>query len=192
MSDRFHNEVVFAGFGGQGLLTAGKLLAQAGMAEGLQVAWVPSYGPEMRGGTASCTVVLDSVIVGSPIVPSPMNAVVMNLPSMKKFAPEIKPGGVLVINSSLIEERSDRTDILQVPINCNDIAIEVMGNSRSANMAALGAIVGATDMISYESIETALRNLFAKKPKLVEPNVEILKRGYEIGRAAREKAAQEG
>ncbi|OGR08948.1 MAG: 2-oxoacid:ferredoxin oxidoreductase subunit gamma, partial [Deltaproteobacteria bacterium RIFOXYB12_FULL_58_9] len=138
-----HSEVTIAGFGGQGIMVAGKLLALAGLEEGREVVWLPSYGPEMRGGTAYCNVVISDRPIGSPVFAAPSTALVMNLPSLDKFGPCVKKNGMLIINSSLIETSSNRDDIRICHVPCNDIALEV-GNGKAANMVALGAYVGCT------------------------------------------------
>lgn len=157
-------EVTFAGFGGQGIMTAGKLLALAGMAEGKEVAWIPSYGPEMRGGTAYCTVVIADRLIGSPIVNDPENVFVFNRPSLEKFGPRVRPGGVLLINSSLIDVRSDRQDIAQVCVPCNDIA-NALKNGRSINLVGLGAFVARTGMVGLDTQRAVLEREFGKKGK---------------------------
>ena len=124
------SEVMFAGFGGQGILLSAKILAHAGMEEGKEVAWVPSYGPEMRGGTAYCTVVISERPIGSPIIRNPLHLVAMNRPSLEKFAPMVKPKGVVLINSSLIPIKSGRSDIDELIVPANDIA-KKLGNVRS-------------------------------------------------------------
>jgi 2-oxoglutarate ferredoxin oxidoreductase subunit gamma len=173
-------EVTFAGFGGQGVMTAGKFMAQGAMNQGKEVCWVPSYGPEMRGGTAYCTVVVSDDPVGSPIVKNPESAVVMNRPSLEKFAPIIKPGGFLIINSSLIDIKSDRDDINQIFVPCNKISQDIMGTGRSANIVALGAYVGASKVIDYSAVEDVMKKKFAKKPKVLESNLIAMRKGYEI------------
>ena len=155
-------EVTFAGFGGQGIMTAGKLLALAGMAEGKEVCWIPSYGPEMRGGTAYCTVVIADRLIGSPIVNDPENVFVFNRPSLDKFGPKVRPGGLLLINSSLIDILSKRKDITQVPVACNEIA-NALKNGRSINLVGLGAFVARSGMVSLEVQRETLRKEFAKK-----------------------------
>lgn len=117
--------MTFAGFGGQGILTAGQILAYAGIEEGKQVAWIPSYGPEMRGGTAYCTVVISDSRIGSPIINTPRALVVFNRPSMEKFASRVRPGGIIIINQSLIEIVSNRSDITEILVPANDIAIKL-------------------------------------------------------------------
>ncbi len=134
-----HQEAIFAGFGGQGVLFAGQLLAYAGMSEGLHVTWIPSYGPEMRGGTANCTVILSEDEIGAPVISHPLSALVFNAPSMEKYAPLVKPGGLLLVNSSLIAARTAREDLRVVYIPASDIATE-LGNIRIANMVLLRSL----------------------------------------------------
>ena len=174
------NDVIIAGFGGQGVLLIGKMLAYAGMADGKEVSWLPSYGPEMRGGTCNCTVVISDRPVGSPVVERPRAAMVLNLPSLDKFESTVKPGGLLVINSSLINRGSSRSDLQVILVPANEIAME-LGNPRGANMVALGAFLGATHAVSLEAVDTLIRDTFAGKPKVIEVNLTALRRGYEIG-----------
>jgi 2-oxoglutarate ferredoxin oxidoreductase subunit gamma len=181
-------DVIMAGFGGQGILLIGKMLAYAGMNEGKEVSWLPSYGPEMRGGTCNCTVVISDTTVGSPVIQSPRAVVAMNLPSLEKFEPGVRPGGTLLINTSLIERRSERDDITVVEVPANQIA-NSLGNPRGANMVALGAYVGATDAVALDQVERVVRETFAAKPSLIAVNLEALHQGYEIGRASRAASA---
>jgi len=171
---------VLAGFGGQGILLIGKMLAYAGMHEGREVSWLPSYGPEMRGGTCNCTVVVSDRPVGSPVVERPRVVLAMNLPSMEKFEPALQPGGVLLYNTSLIHREASRSDVRVVKIPANEIAME-LGSVRSANVVALGALVGATGAVSLDSVREVVRGAFAEKPKLVAPNLEALRRGHVLG-----------
>jgi 2-oxoglutarate ferredoxin oxidoreductase subunit gamma len=182
------NDVIMAGFGGQGILLIGKMLAYAGMHEGKEVSWLPSYGPEMRGGTCNCTVVISDRPVGSPVIQSPRAVVAMNLPSLEKFEPDMRPGGFLVINTSLINRGATRDDVEVIEIPANTIAQE-LGNPRGANMVALGAYVGATDAVSLEEVEAVVRQTFAAKPSVIDVNLEALRKGYEIGLAHRAKEA---
>jgi 2-oxoglutarate ferredoxin oxidoreductase subunit gamma len=140
-------EVMFAGFGGQGILLIGNILAHTAMEEGFEVAWVPSYGPEMRGGTAYCLVVISDRPIGSPIVRNPMHLIAMNRPSLEKFAPVIKPDGVVVINSSLIPVSSGRDDVDELLVPANDIAKD-LGSVKVANIVALGAFVARSKIVS--------------------------------------------
>jgi len=180
--------VVMAGFGGQGLLMIGKLLAEACLHEGKEVTWLPSYGPEMRGGTANCTVVVSDRPVGSPLISRPKDAVVMNLPSLDKFAPTLRPGGVLVINSSLIAVDPARTDLDIFRIAANDIATSE-GSARAANMAVLGAYVGRTKLAGRETVLAAIREGFASKSKFVDINCRTFLRGYELAAGSEGAAA---
>jgi 2-oxoglutarate ferredoxin oxidoreductase subunit gamma len=176
------NDVIMAGFGGQGILLIGKMLAYAGMREGKEVSWLPSYGPEMRGGTANCTVVISDRPVGSPVIQSPRAVVAMNLPSLDKFEPDVRTGGLLLINTSLIERKSTRTDVNIIEVPANQIANE-LGNRRGANMVALGAYLGATDAVSVDGIVEVIRETFAAKPGVVDININALHRGHDIGAA---------
>ncbi|MHC4943862.1 MAG: 2-oxoacid:acceptor oxidoreductase family protein [Planctomycetota bacterium] len=177
-------EVIMAGFGGQGLMSIGKLLALAGLEEGKEVTWLPSYGPEMRGGTANCTVVVSDRPIGSPLIPSPTGAIVMNRPSHEKFAPALKKGGILVVNSSLIPDRSKRKDITSFRIQANEIALE-LGSGRSANLVVLGAYLGLDEIVSSNSIINAIKKAFARKKKFIDVNCKCFLRGYELAKAGK-------
>lgn len=173
-------EVIISGFGGQGTLFAGQLLTYAAMDSGHHVTWIPSYGPEMRGGKARCTVVISDEQIGSPLARRPSAAIVLNIPSMEAFEPLIKPGGVLVVNSSLVPQKSERTDIRALHIPASDIATE-LGNIRLANVVCLGALVQATGMVSLEAVAQALGDhLPARHRKLLEPNKQALRKGAEL------------
>lgn len=176
-------EVVIAGFGGQGVMIAGQILAHSAMEDGYNVVWLPSYGPEMRGGTANCSVVVSSAPVASPVVPNPGAAVVMNNPSLEKFGPDVRPGGNVIINSSLINIELDRDDVTQIKIPANDIAIE-LGSGKAANMVVLGAYVGATGAVSLDSLKSFVRKKFANKPQFVDMNVQAIQEGFDRARAA--------
>ncbi len=152
------HEMIFAGFGGQGVMLMGQILAYAGMLEDKHVSWLPSYGPEMRGGTANCTVVVAEQHVGSPVVTRPNLVVAMNLPSLDKFEVSIKPGGLLIYNSSLISRQPGRNDIEVLAVPANEIANE-LGNDRVSNMVVLGALLGKRPMVKMESIHAALRHI---------------------------------
>lgn len=173
-------EVIISGFGGQGTLFAGQLLTYAAMDSGHHVTWIPSYGPEMRGGKARCTVVISDEEIGSPLARRPSAAIVLNIPSMEAFEPLIKPGGVLVVNSSLVPQKSERTDIRALHIPASDIATE-LGNIRLANVVCLGALVQATGMVTLEAVAQALGDhLPARHRKLLEPNKQALRKGAEL------------
>ncbi len=178
-----HEETIFSGFGGQGALFAGQLLAYSGIAEDLHVTWIPSYGPEMRGGTANCTVIVSEEEIGAPIISNPTAAVVLNIPSMDKYEPLVKPGGLLVVNASLVEKKSARDDIRVLYIPASDIATE-LGNPRMANVVLLGALVAATGLLSLETIGAQLAaHLSERQRKWLEPNLEALRKGAELAQA---------
>jgi len=172
-------EVVMAGFGGQGLMLIGKLLAEASMDEGKEVSWLPSYGPEMRGGTANCTVVVSDKLVASPVINTPQSLVAMNRPSLEKFGPQVKPGGLVIINSSLIDVGTGRDDLKEYRIACNDEA-QKLGSDKAANMIALGAYIALTGVCTLDSVDRWMTHQFAGKDKVIEINREALKRGFEI------------
>ncbi len=172
------HDVVIAGFGGQGVMLMGRILAYAGMRQGLDVSWFPSYGPEMRGGTANCTVVLSDRPVGSPVVEFPRSLLAMNLPSLDKFEPKVKAGGLVLVNSSLIPRPVRRDDVRVVLVPANDLANEV-GNPRGANMVALGAYVAVAGIPSWEGVEEIVRVTFAHHAGLAEKNLMAFKRGAE-------------
>jgi len=172
-------EVIFAGFGGQGLMVSGQLLAYACMKDGKAVTWLPSYGPEMRGGTANCTVVVSDEQVGSPIIVNPESAVVMNRPSLEKFAPSIKKNGLLIVNSSLIDITGNRSDLNEFRIKANDIAISY-DSPKSANMVVLGAFINKTKLIKPDLMTELIKEFFASKPKFIDANVKCFLRGYEL------------
>jgi len=169
-----------SGFGGQGVISAGILLAYSGMLEDKEVSFFPSYGAEMRGGTANCSIVIASEEVTTPIVSEPDTVIVLNEPSLAKFEPLVKPGGLLIINSSLINSKASRKDIRVLYVPCNEIAGE-LGNAKIMNMVALGAFAANTGAISVEAITKALPKVYKKlKPEVIELNVKALKRGAEI------------
>lgn len=170
------SEVMFAGFGGQGILASAKILAHAAMEAGYEVSWVPSYGPEMRGGTAYCTVVISERPIGSPIIRNPLHLVAMNRPSLEKFAAVVKPKGIILINSSLISIKSGREDVDELVIPVTEIAKE-LGEVRAANIVALGAFVGRSGIVNFEQIRAAVKEEFAKKEKFIPLNIKALERG---------------
>jgi 2-oxoglutarate ferredoxin oxidoreductase subunit gamma len=175
-----NEEIIFSGFGGQGALFAGQLLAYAALDSGLHVTWIPSYGPEMRGGTAHCTVVLSDEPIGSPLVRRPRSVVALNLPSFEKYEPLIKPGGLMVYNESLVPAKPNRSDVRYIAVPANDIADE-LGNVRMANVVLLGAYFAATTTMRLETVETALDlHLGQRQRKYLEANKQALRRGAEV------------
>ena len=172
-----HEEIIVSGFGGQGALFAGQLLTYTGMDEGLHVTWIPSYGPEMRGGTAHCIVILSDDNIGSPIIRQPTICIVMNPPSMEKYEPLIKPGGLLVANSTLVRTRAERTDIEAVYVPANELAAE-LGNVKMANVVLLGAMLGTREILPIASVKRTLDEHIPERRKhIIEPNKRALDRG---------------
>lgn len=170
-------QFIFAGFGGQGMLLIGKFLAMACMLDNKHVSWLPSYGPEMRGGTANCSVIVSDNEVGSPLVDMADVIVAMNLPSLDKFEDKVKPGGVLVINSSIIERKSTRDDITVVYCDANKIAEEI-GNPKGANVAILGAMLEKCPIVSDDKMSEAIRiELGERKARFLEGNMKALEAG---------------
>jgi 2-oxoglutarate ferredoxin oxidoreductase subunit gamma len=170
------HEVQFARFGGQGIMLIGKILAHAAMQEGLEVVWIPSYGPEMRGGTAYCTVVAGDRPIGSPIIRNPQHLVAMNRPSLEKFAPTVKPGGVIFINGSLISIGSGRKDVDEIRVPITEIARD-LGNPKVANIVALGAFAARSKVIDFDVLRDSVKEEFAQKEKLIPINLKALEEG---------------
>ncbi|NEZ46676.1 2-oxoacid:ferredoxin oxidoreductase subunit gamma [Clostridium niameyense] len=167
-------QIIFAGFGGQGILSMGKFLAYAGMDSNMEVSWLPSYGPEMRGGTANCSVVLSDTPVGSPIVTAPDTLVVMNRPSLDKFEDMVAPGGLIVLDSNLVDRMPERKDIKVIAIPAQDEA-EKLGSTKIANMILLGALVKETGIVTMDEITSSLKD--HGKEKFFESNKAALKVG---------------
>ena len=173
---------IFAGFGGQGVMLIGNLLAQAGMEHGLEVSFIPVYGAEMRGGTANCSVIVSDEPVASPLVDKADVIVAMNRPSLDKFEAHVKPGGVLVINSSIIDRKAVRDDITVVYCDANGIA-ESIGNPKGANVAILGATLAKAPVTSVDSMMEAIRiELGEKKARFLEGNKKALLAGMEAAK----------
>jgi 2-oxoglutarate ferredoxin oxidoreductase subunit gamma len=170
-------EIIIAGFGGQGVLFAGQLLAYAAMDSGHEVTWIPSYGPEMRGGTANCTVVISDDEIGAPTVRNPKAALVLNLPSLDKYESLVIPGGVLIANASLINREFQREDLQSVMIPANEIA-EAIGDKRLVNMVILGAMLAKLPILPLEVIENALKDHLPERHRRLLPlNFEALRQG---------------
>ena len=172
-------KTIFAGFGGQGVLLMGRSLAQAAMLEGENVIYFPSYGPEVRGGTANCTVAISDEEIASPVASSPEFVVAMNLPSLVRFQNHIQSGGLLFINSSIIETAITRDDIDVVSVPANNIA-EKLGNPQSANMVMLGAFIKKSKLVSLHSVIEELGKALKNKRKLISVNKEALTTGYDL------------
>jgi 2-oxoglutarate ferredoxin oxidoreductase subunit gamma len=170
-------ETIIAGFGGQGALFAGQLLAYAALDSGMHVTWIPSYGPEMRGGTAHCTVVVSDQEIGSPLVRFPGCVLALNQPSLDKYEPLVKTGGILVYNASLVVRPPARSDLRAIGVPANDIA-EELGNVRQANVVLLGALLAAGGFLPLEAAEKALENHLPERwRRFLESNKQALRRG---------------
>ncbi|MEW6523156.1 MAG: 2-oxoacid:acceptor oxidoreductase family protein [Bacillota bacterium] len=175
-------EVIMAGFGGQGVMAMGMLLAYAGMKEGRHVSWMPSYGPEMRGGTANCAVVVSEEPIASPLVTEPTAVIAMNLPSFDKFERRVVSQGVVVVNASLVHRPAVRNDIRVIWVPANAIALE-LGSDRVANMVALGAYVAASGVVEMESVVESLKGaLPPHRHNLIPLNRQALDRGAACAR----------
>jgi 2-oxoglutarate ferredoxin oxidoreductase subunit gamma len=176
------HEVIFSGFGGQGVLFAGQLLAHAAMQEGRHVTWIPSYGPEMRGGTANCTVVVSDEPIGSPLVGRPSIVVAFNNPSMIKYCDLVKPGGLLVVNSSIVEATTERKDISVVLVPATDAA-NTLGDARLTNMVLSGAMLAARPIILVQSLrDTLTARLPRNKQHLLQTNLQAIDQGAVLAR----------
>lgn len=172
-----YTEIIFSGFGGQGVMAMGQTLAETGMREGLNVSWLPSYGPEMRGGTANCSVVVADSEIISPTVSEPTVLVAMNQPSLVKFGANVRPGGHIFVNSTVVNEKVARDDVTVHYVDCGKIAGE-LGNDRVANMVMLGAVVGATELIDLKAVQNMMSEIFTgKKARLVQLNVDAIQSG---------------
>lgn len=178
-----NEKVICAGFGGQGVMSIGQLLTYSGMVEGKEVSWLPSYGPEMRGGTANCSVIVSDTMIGSPVITNDATcAIIMNLPSLDKFEKDVVKNGLILVNSSLIEKKVTRDDVKAVYIPANEAANE-LGNSRVASMVMLGAYVELNAPVKLETVKETLIKLFgASKSHLIPINEKALEKGAELAR----------
>jgi 2-oxoglutarate ferredoxin oxidoreductase subunit gamma len=171
------NETIIAGFGGQGVLFTGKVLAYAGLEDGREVTWLPSYGPEMRGGTANCTVVISDEEIGSAQVMNPRAAIVMNQPSLDKYEDLVAKGGYLAVNTSMVNRKAKRTDITVIEIPGTELS-EEMGDKRLANIVMLGGLAEKADFLNLKSIEKGIEKSLSKDKKtLLDLNIKALQKG---------------
>jgi 2-oxoglutarate ferredoxin oxidoreductase subunit gamma len=175
-------EIIIAGFGGQGVLFGGQVVTYAAMDAGKEVTWIPSYGPEMRGGTANCTVVIADDEIGSPLVKNPPLAIALNLPSFDKYEEALASGGTLIVNQSMVDRAAKREDINVIFVPCNEIAEEV-GNKKLLTMVAVGALLTVLPEISLKDVEKALEGHLPTRHKHLLPmNYEALRRGFEAAK----------
>ncbi len=172
---------IIAGFGGQGILFAGKVLAEAGLLEGREVLWIPSYGPEMRGGTASCTVIIADDLIGSPVVDRADHVVVLNPPSLHKYEPLVAPGGLLVVNTTLIEAEPTRSDLEILEVPCTAVARRA-GDDKLVSVVALGAMIGRRRLVARDAVHEALAIVLgAKHADMMAADIAAFDAGYETG-----------
>jgi len=169
--------IVISGFGGQGVLTLGNVIANIGMHKGHNVTWMPSYGAEMRGGTANCSVILSDKIIGSPMVQNKIDMLcAMNRPSVDKFLPKVSPGGLVLINTSIVTEKIVRDDVKIIEIDATNIAVKV-GMARVANMVMLAGFIKEAQLFTLADVEQELTARFAKNPQIAEMNMNAIKLG---------------
>ncbi len=172
------SEVIIAGFGGQGILFAGKVLAYGGLMCDKEVSWLPSYGPEMRGGTANCHVIISDAPIGSPIITEPNVLIAMNKPSLDKFENDVVSGGTIIVDSSLIDRKVERDDVNVFYIPATQMALD-MDASKMANMIILGKLIKETDVLSYDELKRGLEKCVPpSKAELVDFNMKIIDAGY--------------
>lgn len=182
--NKLNEEIIFAGFGGQGVLSMGMVLAYAGMIENKEVCWMPSYGPEMRGGTANCIVIVSDETISSPIVTKFDSAVVLNQPSLDKFEKAVKPGGLLIYDSTNIINLPTRDDITIVPVAASTEAMK-MENTKIMNMIVLGSLLGMKPIVTVETVIDALRKVLPERHhKLLPLNEKAIRRGIELAESA--------
>jgi len=178
-------DTIIAGFGGQGLLFAGRILAQAAMLDGFEVTWLPSYGPQMRGGTANCSVIISDQTIYSPLVRHPRGLIALNRPSLNEFGPLVRRDGIVVVNSSLVDDAPVSSESSTVEVPASEIALR-LGSVRVANMVALGAYLGSVHLLSKRSIRAALKKAFpASRAELYKLNMAALREGAPYGAATR-------
>jgi len=170
-------ELILSGFGGQGALFAGTLLAFTGLENGKNVTWIPSYGPEMRGGTAHCTVIVSDDAIGSPIVRNPAGAIVMNIPSLERYEPLVRPGGALIVNASLVDRPAERSDIHVRMIRASEVA-EELGDKRMTNLVLLGAYLTVQPLFTLKQVGESLAcHIPSHRRHLLDGNLEAMRRG---------------
>ena len=175
-------KIIVSGFGGQGVMLIGQILAYAGMKEEKEVSWLPSYGPEMRGGTANCNIIISDDLVGSPVVTEATAVLVMNQPSLLKFESYVEKGGLLLVNSSMVDKQADRTDIRVCYLPVNEIAME-LGNPKIANMVLLGAYIELSKSVGISYVHKALEKVFTgEKERFIPINIQALDKGIALAK----------
>ncbi len=177
----FHQEIIISGFGGQGILFLGKFIALVSMDAGLHVTYIPSYGVEVRGGTANCTVICSKAAIASPLTAAPTAVFALNQPSVAKFCPRLRKGGLLIYNSSLVKTPPEKPDITAMPVPANDIA-ERAGDRRAANIVMLGAFLALVNLAPVENVGRLLSESFGGRKNLTGINMDCLMEGFRFGR----------
>ncbi len=173
-------KLIVAGFGGQGVMLMGQVLSYAATNEDLHTIWIPSYGPETRGGTANCSVIIAHTMIASPVISTPDTVIAMNLPSLQKFEKKIKPNGILFVNSSLVKDYEYRSDIEVIPLDINNLALK-LGNLKVANMIMLGAYIERTGVFEKEALFTVFKKIFSgEKAKLITLNEKAVELGMSV------------
>ena len=173
-------QILIAGFGGQGVLFAGKLLAYKGLLNDKQVSWLPSYGPEMRGGTANCSVIISDEPVGSPIVSAPDVLVAMNLPSLEKYENDVVSGGIIIVDSTLIDKKVERSDVITYYVPATKMAKDE-GFATLANMILMGKLMKVCDAVDFDGVDATVQKVVPpKKANLIDINIKALKTGYDF------------
>ena len=176
-------KIVISGFGGQGVMFMGKILAYAGMLADKEISWIPSYGPEMRGGTANCSVIVSEEEINCPLVNKPSLVVAMNGPSLEKFLPTVEPGGLVIINSSIVIDEVSRNDVRVLKIPAQELAAEKVGKANLANVVILGALLAKIDVLTLEDVVSALKEVVAaKRPEMLAINQQALEVGLNFVR----------
>jgi len=184
--------IIIAGFGGQGILLAGKLLAQTGMDEGYEVTWLPSYGPEMRGGTANCHVIISPNEIGAPVIETPDVVVVFNRPSLEKFESDVKQGGLVLYDNSLIDVKPSREDIKAYPVPATELA-DSLGSLKAANMVMIGAYAAASGTLTMKGVMSSLEKVISTRHrKMLDVNIAAIKKGAEVVEGAKEAEKEHG
>jgi 2-oxoglutarate ferredoxin oxidoreductase subunit gamma len=173
------SKIIIAGFGGQGVLSLGQFIAYSAIEQDLQVTWMPSYGPEMRGGTANCNVVVSDKPVANPIITNPDCLIALNLPSLLKFEGSVVPGGLIVVNGSLVKERVKRSDVKARYIDCEELAEEA-GNKKAANTILLGALIRESGIITPANVEKGIEYMLKNKPHLIDVNKKVFNIGLKL------------
>ncbi|MCL2821930.1 MAG: 2-oxoacid:acceptor oxidoreductase family protein [Firmicutes bacterium] len=171
-------KVIISGFGGQGVLSLGKFIAHSALFQDLNTSWMPSYGPEMRGGTCNCSVIYGAGEVAAPVIDFPDILIALNEPSLDKFGPRVKKGGIIIVNSNIVKKKIDRSDVKFYEVPVDELAEKI--NKRGGNIITLGILIKLLGDLKQDSAEKAIKEVFADKPKVIEPNIKCLQAGIDF------------